>query len=461
MALNVFDLVTQLAPKLRIKTHSAKSFAVIDTETTGVIPMMDRIIEIAIINVDVKGKIENEFVTLVNPSRDLGPTNKHGIKAKDVSGAPTFEEVAGDIVERLKDRIIIGHNVTFDIGMLNAEFQRLESSFLNIPHICTRRLAYEFGPSSRKLGECCAFFGFEIARAHSALEDARATHRLYLEYMKLAEQQGVSHFSELKAYRREEDITVWPSFTPSGKVKVRSEIHSDIHPFLSNVISSLPDTGNSDFAAYFSVLDRALEDRILTSDEVIALQSLAESAGFSKKGILDAHEEYFRHLVRTALEDGVITENELEDIQAVGALLGLNKQRQSELIDLVKAIAPTLKNLVNEIVTSPIPQQQITDSGLSSEPQIKYSGHDLVGKRVCFTGALASKVNGCEISREMAIRLAQDCGLVPTTGVSKKTDILVVADPYTMSGKAKKAREYGIRIVADRVFWKMLGVKVD
>jgi DNA polymerase III subunit epsilon len=40
-------------------------------------------------------------------------------------------------------------------------------------------------------------------------------------------------------------------------------------------------------------------------------------------------------------------------------------------------------------------------------------------------------------------------------------DLLVVADPDSMSGKAKKAREYGIRIVAEPVFWSMMGVNVD
>jgi DNA polymerase-3 subunit epsilon len=44
--------------------------------------------------------------------------------------------------------------------------------------------------------------------------------------------------------------------------------------------------------------------------------------------------------------------------------------------------------------------------------------------------------------------------------VTKKLDILVVADPHTQSGKARKARQYGTRIVHEPVFWQMLGVTV-
>jgi DNA polymerase-3 subunit epsilon len=45
--------------------------------------------------------------------------------------------------------------------------------------------------------------------------------------------------------------------------------------------------------------------------------------------------------------------------------------------------------------------------------------------------------------------------------VTKKLDYLVTPDPDSMSGKAKKAREYGVRIVAEPVFWRMVGVEVE
>jgi DNA polymerase-3 subunit epsilon len=45
--------------------------------------------------------------------------------------------------------------------------------------------------------------------------------------------------------------------------------------------------------------------------------------------------------------------------------------------------------------------------------------------------------------------------------VTKKLDILVVADPHTQSGKARKARQYGKRIIHEPVLWQMLGVAID
>ncbi|MBK9697231.1 MAG: 3'-5' exonuclease [Propionibacteriaceae bacterium] len=64
-------------------------YTVIDLETTGLSPRQhDRIVEIAAVYVSENGQIEGEWTTLVNPGRDVGPTNLHGIAAKDVLDAP-------------------------------------------------------------------------------------------------------------------------------------------------------------------------------------------------------------------------------------------------------------------------------------------------------------------------------------------------------------------------------------
>jgi NAD-dependent DNA ligase len=86
---------------------------------------------------------------------------------------------------------------------------------------------------------------------------------------------------------------------------------------------------------------------------------------------------------------------------------------------------------------------------------------ELVGKRVCFTGELISTIGGKSVTRAMAHAFAERAGLVIASSVTKQLDVLVVADPCSQSGKAKKARQYGTRIIAEAVFWKMIGVAVD
>ena len=45
--------------------------------------------------------------------------------------------------------------------------------------------------------------------------------------------------------------------------------------------------------------------------------------------------------------------------------------------------------------------------------------------------------------------------------VTKTLDLLVVADPDSLSSKARKAYQYGTRIMAEAVFWQAIGISVE
>jgi len=49
-------------------------------------------------------------------------------------------------------------------------------------------------------------------------------------------------------------------------------------------------------------------------------------------------------------------------------------------------------------------------------------------------------------------RRATRVGLVPTSSISKRTALLVIADPHSQSGKARRARELGVRLISEAVF---------
>lgn len=80
---------------------------------------------------------------------------------------------------------------------------------------------------------------------------------------------------------------------------------------------------------------------------------------------------------------------------------------------------------------------------------------------MCYTGALVGRIEGKTITREDAHRLAEGAGLIVKKNVSKQLDLLVVADPDSQSTKARRARELGIRVMAEAVFWPAIGAPVD
>ena len=109
-------------------------FAVTDCETTGLFPKRhDRLVEIAILRLDPRGKIVGEFESVINPERDVGPTHIHGLRSGDVLKAPTFQAIAGDILHWLNGAVLVGHNVHFDLRFLRSEFDRIGLELPDLP----------------------------------------------------------------------------------------------------------------------------------------------------------------------------------------------------------------------------------------------------------------------------------------------------------------------------------------
>jgi len=154
-------------------------FAVIDVETTGLDHLEDRIVECAIVECDLHGNPTDEWSTLVSIPGDDEPGAQfvHGITRRMLSGAPRFETIVADLVERLQQRIIVGHVIEFDLSHLRAEFSRagFESPDLVTAALCTRDIARRHLPEGPgTLERCCEIAGITMTNPHTALGDARA-----------------------------------------------------------------------------------------------------------------------------------------------------------------------------------------------------------------------------------------------------------------------------------------------
>jgi DNA polymerase III epsilon subunit-like protein len=82
------------------------------------------VVEVAVVTLNGDGTVEDEFETLINPLRDVGPTWIHGIDAGMVLDAPTFADEAQHVACRVDGAVVAGHNVRFDTRMLGNEFER-------------------------------------------------------------------------------------------------------------------------------------------------------------------------------------------------------------------------------------------------------------------------------------------------------------------------------------------------
>ncbi|MDQ5849702.1 MAG: 3'-5' exonuclease, partial [Pseudomonadota bacterium] len=150
--------------------------AIVDLETTGTRPALDRVTEIAVI--EVQGfEVTGEWSTLVNPGIPLPSEIQAltGITQQMVEDAPRFADLAEALHERLAGRVFIAHNARFDYGFLRHEFERAGIRF-NAKTVCSVRLSRRLyaGKGRHDLDSVIARHGIACSARHRAMGDADA-----------------------------------------------------------------------------------------------------------------------------------------------------------------------------------------------------------------------------------------------------------------------------------------------
>ena len=163
-------------------------FAIIDLETSGLSPKNGRIIELAVVVTNQLGEIIKKFSTLVNPGDgNVGRTDIHGISLSDLKGAPTFDEIAGNVLPLLQNSIIVAHNAKFEEKFLAMEFKAANLEIPILPALDTLWLSqivldlYDY-----KLNTVISHFGKTFDNAHTALGDVLAVSQILPDMLSLA-----------------------------------------------------------------------------------------------------------------------------------------------------------------------------------------------------------------------------------------------------------------------------------
>lgn len=377
--------------------------SVIDCETTG-LGRHDRIIELAIVTLDPRtGIVIDEFETLVNPGRDVGPTQLHGITASMVGLAPGFAEIAPAVASRLNNTVVAAHNLNFDRRMLDYEFERADVPVEWGRGICTLSL------TGLKLAHAARALSIPLAEHHRAIQDARVSASILQEIGCPEEQTacrvgGAESRHACRTMRR--DAFGMPLETP-----LRRWLDSACVPSSADAC-----------VEYFDLLDHVLSDLELDEDEAAELSRCQQRLELRRSEVQAMHLAYFQSLRIAALSDGIVTEQEWSMLHSVARCLGLPQ-------DAIPAVS-----------------QSVAPKDLSIQP----------GSRVCFTGSAVGD-DGQALNRSSLELLAASCGFQPVSAVTKsRCELLVASDPASQSGKARKARAYRIPIISVEDFLRLV-----
>ena len=162
---------------------------ILDTETTGLRPGEGhKIIEIAAIEIVDFIPTGNAYHQYINPERDvpLASTDVHGITSKFLYDKPTFNKIADEFLQFVKNDTIVAHNIDFDIGFINHELQSCGRPSLNNKKVDTVTIAREKFPGQGvSLDALCKRFLIDNTQRekHSATLDAELLAKVYIELL--------------------------------------------------------------------------------------------------------------------------------------------------------------------------------------------------------------------------------------------------------------------------------------
>jgi len=173
----------------------------LDTETTGLSPNdRHKIVEIACIETNDFTPTKRIFHRIINPQRDVpdGAYKVHGFSTEFLKDKETFDKVADEFLNFIKDKKIIIHNASFDLGFLNHELKLVRKNEIKKDNIVdSLEVARgKFPGASNSLDALCRRFGIDLSRRtkHNALLDCELLREVYINLLDAKEPKLI--FSE-------------------------------------------------------------------------------------------------------------------------------------------------------------------------------------------------------------------------------------------------------------------------
>jgi len=177
-------------------------FVVLDSETTGFSPVLDRILTIGAVAVeDGEIRLDDSFDALLRVTGDVGPVDVHGVTPDQTQGGYDEAEAVERFLGYLRDGVIVGHHIGHDVSMLDAALERmgtdvrllnrtLDTADLTLHLAQAGAFADATLPGHITLDTLADLFGVIPHDRHTASGDAFITALVFLRLLKLASRYG-------------------------------------------------------------------------------------------------------------------------------------------------------------------------------------------------------------------------------------------------------------------------------
>lgn len=407
-------------------------YAVIDTETTGLnIRGNDRIVEVAVVLLDTDLNITAAHETILNPKRDLGLVSLHGIDGLIASEGAFFRDIMPSLSSLLHDRVIIGHNVQFDIKMLEEEYEKESVAPYFGVFLDTLNLAKSlpFRPPNYKLETLCEHFGISLKDAHAAMPDTIATAKLLVAMLEAYDYNVTCWPADFKSSPMSDEFSEWK--TRSDIIKITSQ-PADLKTHIMDLPDTIKELPETSIDTYLRTIHIALINDSYSLREKSTMVRTISDLALTRSQVIDLNEEYIFTLICKNLDEnngnwvqGFVAEH----IRVVQEFTGVEDNRVDWLLQ---------ETLANSHLIRPTAEKLNRYFSFNPGDIFVVSGEDL------------------EFTKEHWENLLGEKGFIPKTGTTKNTKLVIAADPYSLSAKAVKAQKYGIPVITENTLTKMM-----
>ncbi len=303
--------------------------------TTGFSAARERVIEVAVAHSDRAGRVQEVWSSLVDPQRpDVPGTAWHGLRSGALQGAPSFAQIAPEVLSRLEGRVVVALGAELVEAFLAAELLRAGVLAAPVPAVDVGRWASVSGAPSARWAAVAQLAGRGRSVPSSAVEDV---HLLAAVLPRLWSSFG-------------DDLVFPVAPAPVSTGRHRQVVAGVGRPvgqigavptgWLAELMVALPmsaaETHDARLAAYVDGLTSILPTGRIVADEVRELTASAVRAGFSASQLHTVAVRLLESMRATAFARGELSQDQVRHLRAAAVSLGVPQYFD----DLVQAPAP-------------------------------------------------------------------------------------------------------------------------
>lgn len=356
-------------PVLAGRPAHEHGYAVLDVVTSGPSPERDRVLEVAVVQLDADGAVVGEWTSLLRPSvtcPDAGPHDPvdaapgatpasasrsvvhgadqgldlarlaatAGASLEELATAPTLVDVADELVAALAGRVLVAHGATSDLAHLRSELAAVGVVLPVVPVLCTLEASWRHLPGlhRRRLVDCCRAAGVALDGVPTALTDARAAAGLLQRYLARSGERGEAQAAVVARAA----AATWPEVEvpPMSSAAPRTDAPPSLPSFtappgrLAVALESLaldgPDLPLPAVAGHVELLADALAAGPLDDDDARALALLAEAANLTRAQVRAASRGVVLALAAAVGREATTGEAEREELLTAARVLAVD-----------------------------------------------------------------------------------------------------------------------------------------